>query len=469
MKTRLMKKTRILLLLLLFTSQIFGQVTIIVDEIPEETPAEDVLFIVGDFNNWNPGDESYALEKNAQDYWQIIMPSMPDATHIQYKFTRGDWESVEKGANGEEINNRIFEFGNGETVHVSILNWADQSGSGGNSTAADNVHILSEDFYMPQLDRNRRIWIYLPPDYEQSTRNYPVLYMHDGQNLFDQQTSFSGEWEIDESLNDLAENHYQVPIVVGIDNGGSERINEYTPWENNQYGGGDAEAYCAFIVETLKPYVDENYRTLSSRENTAVMGSSLGGLVSHYAALQYQEVFSKAGLFSPSYWFSDSVWQFTGDSEKQQEMRFYQMAGSNESNAMVPQMQAMEDSLALLGFSDGEIKTKVVSGGQHNEYLWRTQFVDAYKWLFSEYINQIDGMGKQRTFNIYPNPAADYIVIEKGVYDVDSLEIFDMKGVRITNLLIEEGRVNIKSLAQGNYMVRIQSKNQVFTAKLLKE
>ncbi|MCK5777105.1 MAG: hypothetical protein KAH25_13055, partial [Bacteroidales bacterium] len=180
---------------------------------PDNTPAEDFIYIVGDFNDWDPGDPNYRLEKNDEEDWFIVMPEMGNGSQIQFKFTRGDWDTVEKGASGEEIPNRIFTFGNGETQEYDILNWADQGGGGGSSTAADNVSIMDENFYMPQLDRNRRIWIYLPPDYETSGETYPVLYMHDGQNLFDQYTSFSGEWEVDESLNNLANEGIQVPIV----------------------------------------------------------------------------------------------------------------------------------------------------------------------------------------------------------------------------------------------------------------
>jgi predicted alpha/beta superfamily hydrolase len=128
---------------------------------------------------------------------------------------------------------------------------------------------MDENFFMPQLNRSRRIWLYLPPAYETSGLSYPVMYMHDGQNLFDVLTAYSGEWEVDEALNTLASQGHKVPIVVGIDNGGTNRIGEYTPWSNPDYGGGDGDLYIRFIVETLKPYIDQHYRTLSDRSNTA--------------------------------------------------------------------------------------------------------------------------------------------------------------------------------------------------------
>jgi alpha-glucosidase len=301
---------------------------------------------------------------------------------------------VEKDSGGNEISNRTFTFGSSSSiVDVTISNWA-SAGSGSNSTTAANVKIMSTDFYMPQLNRTRRIWLYFPPDYETSGKSYPVLYMHDGQNLFDAATSFSGEWEVDETLNNIDKQGKQVPIVVGIDNG-SERLAEYTPWPNSQYGGGEGDKYIQFIVETLKPYVDKHFRTLPDRENTGIAGSSLGGLISQYGSLKYQEIFSKAGLFSPSYWFSDSVWAFTHDIGKQHDMRFFQLCGTNESNdvdeseKMVSEIHQMNDTLVKIGFGPDKIFNKIVTGGQHNEKLWRENFEEAYLWLFDSFANSI--------------------------------------------------------------------------------
>ncbi len=236
---------------------------------------------------------------------------MPASTGtIQYKFTRGGWSKVEGDANGNPRPNRAFTYGNGQTVNIEILSWEDLDGSSGTSTAAPNVQILSTSFAMPQLNRTRRIWLYLPPDYQTGNRRYPVIYMHDGQNLFDNTTSFSGEWGIDETLNQLFPTDSGA-IVVGIDNGGSDRTNEYSPWMNPQYGGGQGDLYARFIVETLKPYIDQNFRTKPEREFTATIGSSMGGLISYYLGLKHQQVFSKIGIFSPSFWFSSGVLTFS--------------------------------------------------------------------------------------------------------------------------------------------------------------
>ncbi len=353
------------------------QVTMVVVSLPENTPPEDNIFIAGNFNGWNPGDPGSMLTENING--QLEITGEGEGT-IEFKFTRGSWETVEGNENGGFLPNRTFTFGTADTLEITILSWEDMGGN--NSTAAENVIIMDEDFYMPQFERYRRIWLYLPPDYDTSGEDYPVLYMHDGQNLFDAATSFAGEWEVDETLNEMFDEGFDVPIVVGIDNGGAYRIDEYTPWPNAQYGGGDGDLYAQFIVETLKPYIDENYRTKPGREFTGVMGSSLGGLISHYISIKYQDVFSKAGIFSPSYWYTGDIYDFTYETGKQENMRFYIMGGTEESQGLIDEMNAMIDTLQAAGFGENEMTMKVVEGGQHNEALWRQEFGEAYEWMY---------------------------------------------------------------------------------------
>jgi predicted alpha/beta superfamily hydrolase len=416
----------------MFAMKITAQVTFIVQALPANTPAQDNLYIAGDFTGWSPGLSAYMLQKNGDGKWSITLAAQAAGTVIQFKFTRGTWTTVEKDAAGNEMANRTFTFGSSSSVNITISNWADIAGS--SSTAASNVKIMSTDFAMPQFGRTRRIWIYFPPEYETSGINYPVLYMHDGQNLFDASTAYLGEWEVDETLNNLAAQGKRVPIVVGIDNGGVDRIGEYTPWTNTQYGGGDGDKYMQFIVETLKPYIDQHYRTLPGREYTGIMGSSLGGLISHYGSVKYQETFSKAGLFSPSYWFSDTIWSFTHNTGTQKEMRFFQLCGSNEgsnvveSENMVNDMKRMNDSLVSLGFGQNNILNKVITGGQHNEKLWREAFGEAYLWLFDSHTTSIEDPKEINTIQYFPNPFYKILLL---LYDAKtafhSIRLFDMK------------------------------------------
>jgi predicted alpha/beta superfamily hydrolase len=467
-------KTRIkyfILVLLLSSSVLNAQVTFIISNMPETTPPEDIIYIISDFNGWDPGDSEYALSINNQGNWEITLVAQFEGSSIDYKFTRGDLSTVEKGVNGEVIANREFTFGNGDTVYIEILNWADMEGE---STAADNVYIIDDAFYMPQLDRTRRIWIYLPQNYfNNPDEHYPVIYMHDGQFNFDAFTSGSTEMEVDETLNGLEDQGIKVPIVVAIDNGGGViRANEYTPWYRPSSGaGGEGTAYINFIIETLKPFVDENYRTLPDRIHTGIFGASLGGLISQYGALAHQDVFSKAGIFSPSYWWSDTVWTFVQETGKQDAMRLYQMTGGLETDTMISSTLLMHDSLLSIGFSEDEVFSIIIPGGEHNDALWAPQFIDAYLWLFADYITTgIETHQINNSISIYPNPAYNTIHISNiSDYNEVSFKILDITGKLILKLNDYRGdAINIGALNPGSYILHIQSESANYYGKFIK-
>ncbi len=251
-------------------------------------------------------------------------------------------------------------------------------------SATSNVQILNKIFNIPILGRERMLRIYLPPDYFLSNKKYPVLYMHDGQNLFDDSTSFVGEWGVDETLNQLAKTTGLSLIVVGIDNGQEKRMNELSPWKNEKYGKAEGEIYMDFIVQDIKPYIDQTYRTLSDQENTAIMGSSMGGLISHYAIFKYPEVFSKAGIFSPSYWYSEEVYKFSQSTKLNSHSKLYLLIGGKEGIEEVDCVKKMYDHLSSQHVSQKNLQLKVVADGEHNERFWKAEFKEAILWLFSK-------------------------------------------------------------------------------------
>lgn len=251
------------------------------------------------------------------------------------------------------------------------------------ASATENVHILPA-MTITELERQRVIRVYLPPSYSTSTRTYPVIYMHDGQNLFDDATSYSGEWGIDETLNKIAAETDLEWIVVGIDNGGEKRMNELSPWANEEYGAAEGDAYMNFIVRQVKPMIDDTYRTQPDRENTAIIGSSMGGLISHYAILAHSDVFSRAGIFSPSYWFSDEVTKYTQDAELRSDARLILVIGERETRGMKRDMNAMYDLLLDKGHPKTGLRAKVVADGIHHETFWRSEFAEAILWLYME-------------------------------------------------------------------------------------
>ncbi|NNC49411.1 MAG: alpha/beta hydrolase, partial [Flaviramulus sp.] len=378
-----------ILIVLVFYSG-FAQVTFVVDNIPKETPKDASIFISGDFEGWTGGQEKFQLKKRDGVY-MLTLPKISGP--IQFKFTQGSWETVECDNKGLTIENRNYVFKEpNDTISLEIASWDNLNKIEKISTAAKNVTILSDDFLMPELNQTRRIWLYLPPNYETAKHNFPVIYMHDGQNVFDTSTSYAGEWSVDETLNKLFEEKGLNFIVVGIDNGNDNRLKEYSPWENDKYGGGEGDAYLEFIVKTLKPYIDSNYKTLTDKKNTAIIGSSMGGLISYYAGIKYTEVFGKIGVFSPSFWFSPEIYEYSKTHGNINNTKMYFLAGSKEGgntaiqeiNQTIKDMYRVIEILKNQNFPGQNINSLVVFDGKHNEYLWRSNFEEAILWLFSE-------------------------------------------------------------------------------------
>jgi len=170
--------------------------------------------------------------------------------------------------------------------------------------------------------------------------------------------------------------------VVGVDHGGEKRIVELSPWTNEKFGASEGEKYMAFVVDVVKPYVDGHYRTRPGREDTAVMGSSMGGLMSHYAILKYPAVFSKAGVFSPAYWVNPQVTQYTRDHPPSTDARIYLYCGGKEGDEMTDALHAMQGELEKIMPREHQLTTRLVSENEHNEKAWRGEFPLAVRWLF---------------------------------------------------------------------------------------
>lgn len=246
------------------------------------------------------------------------------------------------------------------------------------TTASKNVVILDSAFFIPQLNRHRRIWIYLPPGYSMSKKKYPVIYMHDGQNLFDDKTAFAGEWGVDEALDTLGL-LVKESIIVAIDNGGDKRINEYSPYDMEKYGKSEGIGYADFVVKNLRPFVNKNYRIKKCRKHTFTAGSSMGGLISLYALLKYPGVFGGAGVFSPALWIAPQLKDDIVRRSKKVKGKIYLYAGKQEGESMVPDLLSIFNLLHQ--HSKAKLTTVIRTDGMHNEASWRKEFPLFYKWL----------------------------------------------------------------------------------------
>lgn len=455
-----MKTVNFLLFSWLYLSA-FGQLTLIVEQIPLNTPPNADIFVAGNFNNWHPGNPLFKLSRDEKRYLTDLNIA---AGNIQFKFTRGSWTSVEGSGNGSYIPNRNYQYsGAKDTLRLSILGWEDLGGSQP-STATSSVSIITDSFYMPEFSNYRRIWLYLPPDYnDRPEKKYPVLYMHDGQNLFDRNTSFAGEWRVDESLDSLYQTGFNVGIVVGIENGGSHRLAEYTPWPHPTYGGGEGDRYIQFIRNTLKPYIDNNYRTLPEGKHTGIMGSSLGGLISMYAGLQYPEDFTKVGALSPSFWFSSKIYDLADSAEHLNDSRFYLIAGTQEGGNQVSDMIAMVNILQEKSLGYSQLFHETHQGATHSEWYWAREFPKAYQFLFSE-LSSTENI-KETANEFFYRQSPGKVIIEQASQYVDevyNLSVFDSIGRLVTRYtftnLIE---VNTKSWNQGIYWFQLGNKSGI--------
>ncbi|MFL9483017.1 alpha/beta hydrolase [Chitinophagaceae bacterium LWZ2-11] len=343
------------------------------------TKQSDDIYVAGTFNGWNPKDEKYKLKPFGGGRKGIVLKDV-SAGMYAFKFTRGSMDKVECMADGRDIADRTLDVNADMNQDFTVAGWKDDYPQRPKPyTASPQVRIIDTAFKMPQLDRTRRIWIYLPKSYASSSKTYPVLYMHDGQNLFNEQTAFAGEWGVDESLDSIQQKTGKECIVVGIDNGGDKRMTEYNPYDNAKFGKGEGDLYVKFLAETLKPYIDGKYRTKKGPEYTFTAGSSMGGLISLYAVLQYPQVFGGAGVFSPAFWTAPQIYDLAQKFTTPGTPKFFFYAGSKESDTMVPDMNKMAD---ILEKKDRFVMRRLVDPlGEHNEKFWRQEFPVFYMWL----------------------------------------------------------------------------------------
>jgi len=363
--------------------------------VPEGTPPDASVFIAGDIPSLGPWDPGKVKLGNIGDLTYAITLILPAGLEFHYKFTRGSWEAVEKGRWFEEIADREHHVVGDETVVVHVLNWRDYSGEREIYTVVGDIR-HHEDFPSTALGNTRSVLVYLPPGYEEGEeRRYPVLYMHDGQNIFDAATSFIGvEWDVDETLERMiGQGQVEPLIVVGIYNT-SEREFEYTPTQDAGSGkGGGASRYADFIVNELKPYIDATYRTMPEREHTGIMGSSLGGIASLYIAWTHPDVFSRVGAMSTAYWWSNAqiltmlegvdpppgvrVWLDMGTGEDKSDRNKDDVPDIIEQHRRARNI-LMEKGLVI----PRQLRYIEDEGAVHNERAWAARFPQAVEFLF---------------------------------------------------------------------------------------
>lgn len=258
---------------------------------------------------------------------------------------------------------------------------------------AERPHTLTgnirrhDDFHSRYLERDRTVVVYLPPNYDHATADrHPVLYLHDGQNVFDQATAFGDEWHVDETAQELIlAGRIEPIIVVGIYNSGDHRIDEYTPTIAGKDGkGGGADDYGRMLVEDLKPFIDETYKTFPGAANTAMGGSSLGGLLTMHLGLKYPTAFGKLAVLSPSVWWDNRVIlkEVEAIPGKLPE-RIWLDAGVREGERTLADARSLRDALIKKGWTLGEdLSYLEAADGEHNERSWGARVAPMLEFLF---------------------------------------------------------------------------------------
>ncbi len=384
-----MKKIILLSLLLVSIKPLIAQFSVRLVVTGVATKKDDDIYISGTFNNWNPKDANYKLKPFAGGRKSIILKDVA-AGNYAFKFTRGSFDKVECMADGRDISDRVLDVSADISMDITIAGWKDDYPERPKRySASPQVKIMDTAFSMPQLNRKRRIWVYLPKGYATSMKTYPVLYMQDGQNLFNDQTAASGEWGVDECLDTLQKRINQECIVVGIDNGGDKRLNEYCPYDFSTKGGfttpdqkGEGKEYVDFLVNNLKPFIDAKYRTKKGREYTFIAGSSMGALISEYAILKYPDVFGAAGIFSPSFWIAPAIYTEAENAVAKELPRFYFYAGGKESGTMISDVEKMYDVCSKK--RRYEVARLLNPIGEHKEKFWQQSFPQFYIWLMTK-------------------------------------------------------------------------------------
>jgi predicted alpha/beta superfamily hydrolase len=245
-----------------------------------------------------------------------------------------------------------------------------------------------EQFASALIDEKHDFIVYVPQAFEDDpNRFFPVLFLHDGQNLFDPETSYikGNYWRVGETADAMiASGEIEPLVIVGIYNNGEKRIDEYTPVEDKRLGGGKADAYGQMVVEELRPYIARQYRTLAGAENCGMGGSSLGGLVTIYLGMRYPEVFGKLAVLSPSVWWRNRViLRYIEELRQKTGQKIWLDIGTKEGKNALPDARALKRLLVKKGWRVGkDLEYREIEGAQHSEYAWAERVAPLLKFLF---------------------------------------------------------------------------------------
>ncbi|MEZ4798671.1 MAG: alpha/beta hydrolase-fold protein [Flavobacteriales bacterium] len=430
-----------------------AQTSIFLESVPQNTPMLDLLYVTYKLDD----DTSKAVTRTMRkkdDHYYFLIEDEPEGMTCTLKVHRGSDASAERNAETNEPMTHQVLIQNGSIFGISVAEWLDIPI---NTTMNEQVLILDNDMLIPQLKKRRRVWVYLPEEYQVSGVNYPVVYMLDGQNLFDRFTSFAGEWKIDETMSSLK--GCQKSIIVGIDNGGNDRLNEYTFGVNDSlHNIPQGNEILEFITKNLKSVIDYNFRTLKDRKNTSIGGSSLGANMALAAVIKYPDVFSKAMVLSPAYWADPELEKMVANSMPKVDTKIYYACGTNEGRGEVLQdMIKMNNLLVDIGYQENQLFMMDWPEGSHSEAFWAEEFPRAYRWL-NDCVETEESLAK--AFDVSPNPTYESTTITapNGKL-ISEIKIYNNTGKLVKQELANEESVYqifVNMLFPGTYNMEIK-------------
>jgi predicted alpha/beta superfamily hydrolase len=365
---------------------------------PKETPADQVLYLSGSAPALGSWDAAGMPLTRGDDGKYHGSAEVMSGVEYGFKVTRGTWGTVETDAKDEEAPDHILKAAGEENVDVAVANWRD-----GGKTVPNRVTMTGDirlhkkfrsNVLVNERSPDRTLIVYLPPDYEANAQQrYPVLYMQDGQNLFDAATSFAGiEWRMDEAAQNLISSKTIPPmIIVGIYNGMQQRADEFTP---PSMASGDEKAkgddYAKFVVDEVKPFIDKTYRTEPDKSHTGIGGGSMGGLIALHVAKQSPQMFGQIVLFSPWLRIGDKklIESDLGDGAFLKGTRVYVEMGS-AGGTLYPSKDPIADAKEFDAFlqkaglkADADYKYVDLPGLAHNEPAWATRVEPMLTWVY---------------------------------------------------------------------------------------
>lgn len=388
---------------------------LVVKDLNGKANKDNPIYLASSINGWNPADPDYVLSGRSDTRWQIVIDQDLQGVTMQFKFTQGGWDREELDAEGNAIPNRslpmvdLSKLGQGERpiIELEVIDFREpvslaeqvrQTGFYRELEVTGDVHRMQVQGGVGENENmTRDLLIWTPPGYTEpknAQQTYPVLYMFDGQNIFEQLPGLPGEWHADETATRLIESGQVEPmIIVGIPHSGAGRLEEYLPFGSYRGVEGRGAQTMAWMMREIMPKIERAFRVNSGPESTAIGGASLGGAMAIYASTAYPEVFGKAiveslpmmgdeGEAAERYLKGAKGWPgklFIG-------MGRHEVSNDQadeERNAMYRKWAQKVDRLAAKGgVAQSDRKLMIVEDANHNENAWADRFDDALIFLF---------------------------------------------------------------------------------------